>query len=143
MNPTEALELAGIRPTPNRILVLRSLMESVSPLSMTDLEQMLDPMEKSSIFRVLNTLLEHDMVHAIEDGRGIAMYEICHSDHHGEDNDMHAHFYCENCHRVFCLESVPAHIPPVPDGFSVKAVNYMLKGICRDCQSAAPKGSRK
>lgn len=140
MNTIDILENAGIRATPNRILILRTLMESTSPLSMNDLERILDPMEKSSIFRVLAILLDHHLVHGMEDGRGIAMYEFCNSEHDGEDNDMHAHFYCEKCRKVYCLESVPTPVPPMPEGFEIHSINYMLKGVCAACsRSTVPK----
>lgn len=135
MKAEEILAKGGVKPTANRILVVRALQGSDSPMSMTDLEDELDTMEKSSIFRVLTLLLKHSLVHALEDGRGIAKYELCHGEHHGEAHDMHAHFYCESCQRVYCFEEIQAPVPALPEGFAVKSVNYMLKGICAACQS--------
>ncbi|MDE6509905.1 MAG: transcriptional repressor [Muribaculaceae bacterium] len=133
MKAEELLTHGGIKPTANRILVVRALQNSGAPMSMTDLESELDPMEKSSIFRVLTLLLKHSMVHAIEDGRGIAKYELCNGGHNGNEHDMHAHFYCENCQRVTCFESIQAPMPDLPEGFEIRSVNYMLKGICDRC----------
>lgn len=132
-SPEAILEKGGIRPTANRILVIRELLSTHNPLSMTDLEDRLETLEKSSIFRVLTLLLEHGLVHAIEDGRGIVKYEICHGHGHCTINDMHPHFYCENCLKVFCLEEIPLPEIALPDGFEVKSVNYMLKGLCPEC----------
>lgn len=133
MKAEEILTHGGVKPTANRILVIKALQRSGAPLSMTELETELDPMEKSSIFRVLTLLLKHSLVHAIEDGRGIAKYELCHGEHHGDRHDMHAHFYCERCQQVTCFESIHAPVPDLPDGFEIKSVNYMLKGICNKC----------
>lgn len=136
MNPTELLTGAGVKPTANRILVLRALMAAAGPMSLSELEDSIQTMEKSSIFRVLTLLMDHELLHALEDGRGIVKYEVCNGHHDGaEHHDMHAHFYCERCRQVFCLESVTAPIPPLPEGFEVKSVNYMLKGLCADCRS--------
>lgn len=135
-NPDEILAGAGIKPTSNRILVLRELLRSKRPLSLMELDTLFDTLDKSSIFRVLTLLLDHGVVHAVEDGRGIVRYEICRGNHDSEaDSDMHAHFYCTNCHEVYCFEKIPTPEVPVPEGFDVHSINYMLKGICPACKS--------
>lgn len=127
------LEGVGIKPTANRILVTEALMQSECPLSLTELETHLETMEKSSVFRVLSLLEAHDAIHAVEDGRGVAKYEICHE--HGECSPAHyhAHFYCEECRRTFCLDDVAVNEPQLPAGFKARSVNYMIKGRCPDC----------
>lgn len=134
MNAAETLESAGIKPTANRILVFRTLSSASSPMGLIELEMELETMDRSSILRVLTLLSDHGLVHVMEDGRGISKYEVCHSDdHHLKHDDHHAHFYCEMCHKVFCLDSVAIPHIQVPSGFDVKGVNFMLKGICPDC----------
>lgn len=132
----EILDNANIKPTPNRILVTRSLLAAESPLSLLELEKDLQTLDRSSISRVLALLLEHGAVHAMEDGRGITKYEICHGEHHCSVSDMHAHFYCERCNRVFCFEDINAPEINIPDAFQVRSVNFMIKGICPDCSQA-------
>lgn len=135
-NISTLLEKAGIKPTSNRILVLKTLMDSSQPLSLIELETELQTVERSSISRVLSLLLEKDVVHVFEDGKGIAKYEICQGETHCSIDDMHAHFYCEKCERVYCFEDVSAPRIEIPDGFEVKSINYMLKGICNQCCGA-------
>ena len=132
-NAEEMLEKAGIKATSNRLLVLRSLIESDHPLSLIEIETKIETMERSSVLRVLNILLENDVVHAFEDGRGVSKYEICHGETHCSINDMHAHFYCEKCDRVFCFEDISAPHINIPPDFRIRSVNYMLKGLCPDC----------
>lgn len=133
----QILSQAGIRPTSNRILVMRELLNSRCPMSLMDLETAIDTLDKSSVFRVLTLLLEQGVVHGVEDGRGITRYEICRGDHHrhGADDDLHAHFYCEKCNRVFCFPQINTPAVDMPEGFSVNSINFMIKGICPDCQS--------
>lgn len=136
MKPDQANQFlidAGIKPTPNRQLVVRALAQASAPLSLMELEAELETIEKSSVFRVLSLLLEHDAVHAMEDGRGIAKYELCHADSHHSPGHMHAHFYCEQCRRTFCLDNVRVPAPILPEGFSPNSINFMVKGICADC----------
>lgn len=131
----EMLDGAGLKPTSNRILVLRQVVNSDRPLSLMELDAQLDTLDKSSIFRTLTALFEHGLVHAVEDGRGIVRYERCTSSHrHADgDSDLHAHFYCEKCNRVLCLENIPAPHVDLPEGFRVNSVNFMVKGICPGC----------
>ena len=129
----DLLEKHGIRPTPNRLLVARALEGGGRPMSMTELEAQLDTVDKSGIFRTLALFKEKHLVHVLEDGGEGVRYELCHSHDDKHDDDLHVHFFCERCHRTFCLEEIP--VPPVatPDGYHVHTVNYMLKGICPDC----------
>lgn len=136
----QILQDAGIRPTPNRILVMRALLGSACPLGLAELEDALPTMEKSSIFRVLNLLLEHHLLHGIEDGRGLTKYEVCQSEGELEDEDAHPHFYCTECRRVFCIHSEQLPRIELPDGFRAETVNYMIKGLCPECSAKADKG---
>lgn len=129
----EILNKADIKPTSNRILVLRTLLKQHSPLSLIEIETELETLERSSILRVLTLLLRHDVLHTLEDGRGITKYEICHGSHHCSIDDMHPHFYCEKCNKVFCFEHLSTPGITLPDGFNIRTVNYMLKGLCPNC----------
>lgn len=132
-NPEEMLEKAGIKPTANRLLVLREIIASESPVSLIELETALETLDRSSILRVLTLLLSRDVIHAFEDGRGVSKYEICHGESHCSLEDMHAHFYCENCDKVFCFEDISAPQINIPAEFQIRSVNYMLKGLCPNC----------
>ena len=128
------LNHAGVKPTANRLLVLRTLLSAKSPLSLIDIETILDTLERSSILRVLTLFHEHDIVHTLEDGRGVTKYELCHGDSYCSIDDMHPHFYCEVCNKVYCFEELQIPHLPIPDTFAVKSVNFMLKGICPACR---------
>lgn len=137
MNNTDietVLERKGVRPTSNRILVMRELMKATHPVSLADLEASLGFLvDKASIFRVLELFAEKDVVHVIEDGSRSLKYELCHNGAQHTVADQHVHFYCERCKRTYCFETVS--VPPVniPDGFFPHAVNYMIKGLCPKC----------
>ena len=131
----DRLEKKGIKPTSNRMLVLKALMQESRPMSLSTLEDTLTTMDKSSIFRVLTCFLEHSLVHAFEDGRGILNYEICTSDDEEcNSSDAHFHFYCESCHQTYCLKDT--HVPDInlPDGFTRHSVSFVIKGECAICR---------
>lgn len=129
----EILKQKGVRPTANRIIILRTLQNEHRPMSLSALASILMPMDKSSIFRVLTTFLEHDIVHAFEDGKGSLNYEIC--SHHNEHDhtSSHAHFYCEHCGRTFCLEDIPIENVSLPSGFVAHSLSFIIKGVCPEC----------
>ena len=128
------LESKGIRPTANRILVMKTLMGEQNPQSLSNLERKMVSMDKSSIFRTLTLFLEHDVVHAFEDGRDVLCYELCEEKGACDHHDGHIHFYCESCQRSFCMEDI--HIPSfeLPEGFYPHSISFVIKGECPDCR---------
>ncbi len=130
----EILEHHDVKPTVNRILVVRALESSDRPLSLAELEERIQTVDKSGISRALALFREHHLVHVLEDGGDGVRYELCRSHDDEFDDDMHVHFYCECCRRTFCLDNIK--IPPVtlPGGFVMNSVNYMVKGICPACR---------
>ena len=128
------LESKGILPTANRILVMKTLMGEQNPQSLSNLERKMVSMDKSSIFRTLTLFLEHDVVHAFEDGRGVLCYELCEEKGACDHHDGHIHFYCESCQRSFCMEDI--HIPSfeLPEGFYPHSISFVIKGECPDCR---------
>ena len=133
MNEEDILRHKGVKATPNRILVARELLRAESPLSLSQLEERLSTVDKSSIFRVLNLFVEHDVVHLVEGGDNMAKYEMCGGEDHCSLGDMHIHFYCTECHRTFCFNDVPVPKVAYPEGFAVRSANYMAKGVCPSC----------
>lgn len=127
------LEKKNVKPTAIRLLVVDAIASAHRAVSLSDLEVILDTVDKSSIFRTLELFVKHHVVHAIDDGSGSVKYEICEGEEECTLDDMHIHFYCTVCHRTFCFKTI--HIPSVeiPEGFSVESANYMLKGVCKDC----------
>ena len=123
----------GIKPTANRLLIVKALVSQHHPVSVKDLEDSLLTLDKSSIFRVLTLFREHHLVHAIETGEGIVKYELCQSHNEEEDDDEHVHFYCERCHRTICLHDIPVPQIPVPEGYRAEGINVLVRGICECC----------
>lgn len=123
-----------VKPTSNRILVMRELIKASHPVSLADLEISLGfSMDKASIFRVLELFSEKDIIHVIEDGSRSLKYELCHSGTHHTIADQHVHFYCERCKETYCFEDVSVPLVNIPEGFLPHTINYMVKGICPKC----------
>lgn len=139
MNESQCVALLqehGIKPTANRIVVLKALAATGRPLSLTELEYQILTIDKSGVFRTLTLFREHGLVHVLEGSADGVRYELCHSHSHDHDDDLHVHFQCEKCHRTFCLDDTPVPSVMLPEGFVMSSVNYMVKGICPECQAS-------
>ena len=64
MEENTYLELFEIQPTAIRLLVLRAMMQAGQSVSLADLEDRLDTVDRSSIFRTLTLFLSHHLIHS-------------------------------------------------------------------------------
>lgn len=126
----------GVRPSAVRTLVVRLLADACGPLSAQELETELGTVDRSSITRTLSILTEHRLLHAVDAGAGVVRYELCR--HSGGDSgahpDLHPHFHCTHCGRTICLEDTAMPEIPLPAGFRALSANYVIKGVCPDCE---------
>lgn len=127
-------------------MVAQAIADAGRPVCLSEIEQILDTVDKSNIFRALTLFRESRLVHTIEDETGALHYEMCHGhsyegchgqclvDHLDADDDLHVHFYCRVCHKMTCLTGLP--IPPVvlPEGFEAVSASFIVKGVCPDCR---------
>ncbi|MBR6339508.1 MAG: transcriptional repressor [Alloprevotella sp.] len=125
---------AGVRLTAVRLMIWREVRHKLTDaFSLSDLEEHLPTVDRSTLFRNLQALADAHLLHEIDDGSGSQKYCVCHLDDtrhcHG-----HVHLTCRLCHRTYCLTGV--HIPPVPlpAGFQAEETEYVVKGICSACQ---------
>ena len=137
----EMLVARGIKPTANRIVVLKALAAAERPMSLSELEGKILSIDKSGIFRALAVFKENHLVHVLEDGGDGVRYELCRSTSSHVDDDQHAHFFCEMCRQTFCLDGIAVPMVELPGGYHARSVNYMVKGVCPAC-AAKGKGLR-
>lgn len=130
----EHLRAHGVKATPNRMIVLRALQEAKRPMGLPELEETIQTLDKSSIFRTLVLFKEQHLVHVIEDGGNGVKYEICQGGDTDKDEDIHVHFHCEQCQQTYCMDDIPVPEVHLPEGYEQQTVNYMIKGICPQCR---------
>lgn len=136
ITPIEAEKILsdhGVRPTAVRSLIYRAMSESHDTFSLTDLEERLPTVDKSTLFRTITLFTARHILHEIDDGTGSRKYCVCHNTHDCSPSELHVHFFCERCQKTYCLDSLP--IPPValPAGFRASSATYLLKGFCPRC----------
>lgn len=130
----DRLNARGIKPTANRMMILRAMMRMRQSVSLQDIVDILETVDKSTVSRTLSLFLSHHLVHSIDDGSGSLKYAVCGDTCSCEVDDLHVHFYCTHCHRTLCLRGLPVPLVHLPDGFSLESVNYVMKGTCSDCR---------
>lgn len=127
----------GIKPTALRLLILRTMMSMKRAVSVTDLEDRLDTVDKSSIFRTLTLFLSHHLIHGVDDGSGSFKYAVCEDCCMCTIEERHTHFSCEQCHNTYCIRNVRVPAVVLPDGFVSRDINYVIKGLCAECAEAS------
>lgn len=97
----QALSERGCRRTALRTAILEILFERAEPLSVLDLQDQLSHRShfpnKTTVYRQLETLIEHDVVDAVLVDPKSQHYEL--KKHH------HHHFVCESCSEVLDVDS--------------------------------------
>lgn len=130
----ERLREAGISATPVRILVFRCLLESDVPLSLIEIEEKLETVERSTVSRTLNTFRNKHLIHSINDGSGSVKHEICHAEHHSVA-DLHVHFRCNKCGKTICLHEMAIPRVKLPEGYLEESAEYIISGTCNKCSA--------
>lgn len=133
LSDEQILEEAGIRVTAVRLLVWREIRRSLTgAFSLSDLEDALPTVDKSTLFRTLTLLREAHLLHDIDDGSGSHKFCVCHHDDTLHCTG-HVHLNCRICLRTFCLTDVRIPQVGLPAGFIPEEAEYIVKGICPDC----------
>lgn len=127
----------GVKPTANRIVIARTLSAIGRPLTMKELEDRILTIDKSGIFRTLTLFREHHLVHVIDEGTTTG-YELCLSHDEDHDDDQHVHFFCEQCHRTFCLPQCPVPAVDLPEGYRQTSASFLVHGLCPECCKKHP-----
>jgi len=144
------LREVGLRVTIARVRVLAELASSGGLLSHQDIELRMghDPVDRVTLYRVLDSLVEHGLVHRVSGSDRTWRFGIAHgaagatgkaaagsqSGTYQQGHDLHAHFQCSDCGKVVCLSEVAAgRSLPVPRGYRAESVELTVRGRCPRC----------
>lgn len=132
---TAKIRAIGQRATPGRVRVLSLLGTVPRGLTHQDIETALarsgeGPMDRVTLYRVLDSLVSAGLVLRQADESRVFRFSAAGQ---AEAHAAHAHFRCDGCGRVFCLEAPPPAAPALPDGFRLSRMSLDLRGACRDC----------
>lgn len=128
------LNAKSIKPTAMRELVLKVLSEQSVAISLADLEQKFEKVDKVTLYRTLKTFEENKLIHSIDDGTGSVKYALCRETCHCQPEDLHVHFFCTRCKQTYCLTDIPVPSVLLPVDFILENINMVVKGVCSNCQ---------
>lgn len=132
----ERLKSRMLRITPSRLAVLETLEASQRAMSFPQLEKVLHEFDRSTIFRTLQTLNTHRLLHTIPDEEGQLYY--AYTSRSCEKQPGHAHFFCRNCRHTTCLSQMAVPEVTVPQHFSVEEIEIFVYGLCGACVNVSP-----
>jgi len=125
------LEQKGLKKTKVRMALLQHFMNMKHAQSYNDLQAaFVNQVDKSTLYRSLASFEKTGIIHRINDHSGIAKYAFGEPPSQGKE---HAHFVCEHCETVYCMEELAPLQLNVPKGFKTNKVQTILRGICADC----------
>jgi len=135
-NYEELLSGADIEATPNRMRVLEVVGNNTTPLSASDIYTTLErssTINRVTVYRILNLLVEHGVVERISTGGRAFYYGLAPNEYH----KSHPHFYCKNCGQMDCLspESLIVDTEPLWKTYPgrIDKVEVRIDGICKNC----------
>ncbi len=127
MNTEVILKSYGIRPTAIRMMFLRCLQQNEEALTFDEISELLDTVDRSTIFRTLSLFEKRDLVHRFEDGIGNVRHCLLVVEH--------VHITCTCCGKTYTLPI--EHYPQIsiPENFKVERMKFVVTGVCNECQS--------
>jgi Fur family ferric uptake transcriptional regulator len=126
------LHEAGLRRTSVRQGVLDVLFREKQPLSVPQIQERLpEGTDTVTIYRTLNTFTGKKLVHRVRGDDQVWRYGL---DNPKASPHEHAHFVCDECGTVECMEEspVPKKIPK-KTGYRVNYSEVLVHGTCPDC----------
>jgi Fur family ferric uptake transcriptional regulator len=128
----ELIAAHGGRVTRTRVAVIEALQASDHPLSHDEVGAALAAAgiahDRVTLYRALDWLVEQGIARRIAGGERAWRFEI------GRDDHRHAHFHCDRCGQIVCLEALPdASAATLPAGFELDRAELVLHGACADC----------
>jgi Fur family ferric uptake transcriptional regulator len=131
----ERIRRTGARVTVARVRVLAFLLTQQDAVPHHQIEVALDQYERIdrvTLYRTLDWLTEAGLVHKVAGVDRAWRFRINENDiaHH-----QHAHFKCNHCAKVICLDDVGAgnSLPALPDGYRGLEIELTVKGLCAQC----------
>lgn len=134
----QRLKQYGLKLTPQRLEILRIVMEAERALTAQEVVQAVRAahphVSLDTVYRNLALLTRVGLVNQVNlQNRDSTRFEF-----QGE-GEHHHHFICLECGKTFCVESCPTPMidarPPEDPGFKVVGHAFEMYGFCTACQA--------
>ncbi|MEX0983059.1 MAG: transcriptional repressor [Bacteroidales bacterium] len=113
--------------------ILSVIMKAGEPLSEQQIRERLEGnYDRTTFYRSFKVLQERRIIHKIVIDNQFVKYALDNSVTHKSN---HAHFYCEKCDSVKCLDNTAVNTPELPDGFVAGSTEMIIRGFCNTCKT--------
>ncbi|MGM0577532.1 MAG: Fur family transcriptional regulator [Myxococcota bacterium] len=125
------LREVGLRCTRPRLDVLSHLLAGAEPMSHADLWRLLrrEGYDRATVYRNLVDMTDAGLLRRSDLGDHVWRFEIRGVERHAAGG--HAHFLCDECGAVTCLDDADLQVDRLVDGLVREVV---LKGTCGHCR---------
>lgn len=123
------LDNAGIKPSVQRIAVLKYLMEHKTHPTVDEIFEALNPtiptLSRTTVYNTLKLLTRQNAVLMLTIDENSTRYDA--------DTSDHSHFICAECGKVYDFESPKIGELKLDNNFHVSTRHLYVKGICSNC----------
>ncbi len=131
MDPVEILNRHNLKRTSCREGIIGVVLKANQALSENEIRNRLTGnYDRTTFYRSFKTLVQHKIIHKIVIDNQLVKYAPDNSITH---NFEHAHFYCNECHSVVCMDDIPVQKYVLPNGYSNDETEVLIKGTCGIC----------
>ncbi len=117
--------------------IIKVVMDSSEALSENEIrDKLAGNYDRTTFYRSFKTLVEKEIIHKIVIENQLVKYALSTKITKKED---HVHFYCNECHRVKCMETVPVALYVLPEGYTSEDTEVLIKGVCDKCKKSLKK----
>jgi len=132
MEAIDILKEHKLKRTSCREGILEVALASSQALSENEIRERLPVnYDRTTFYRSFKTLVEHKILHKIVVGNHIVKYAL---DRRMTEESLHAHFYCNECQTVRCMDDVPVQKYSLPEGYADVETEVLIKGTCAHCK---------
>lgn len=136
MKASDILYQHDVKKTLSRLALIQALQSSNLPLSENEIrDRMHEQYDRITFYRNVQTLADSGIIHRIVIDNTLVKYALncCGKEKEHQHSENHVHFYCKNCGQTICLDAIPVHSYPLPEGFSMTDCEVVIKGYCNLC----------
>tara|TARA_R110002050_G_scaffold69210_2_gene149753 strand:- start:5390 stop:5839 length:450 start_codon:yes stop_codon:yes gene_type:complete len=129
----QRLRARNLRITPNRLEMLTAVDRYVGAIPHAKLQADLRSMDRVTLYRTINVLLEGGLIHRASANEQESYYALCEDSCQADGHQhQHIHFKCETCEKIYCLP-LQQNLQLNTGAFKVKNFEILASGNCEAC----------
>lgn len=123
----------NLKATPIRLEMLSTIAGHEKAMPYSEIQQALQNFDRVTLYRTINSLLEHGIIHKAMADEKDTFYALCSTQCNSQrHNHRHIHFKCTRCESVSCLPVETSTELDIP-GHIVNELRIEASGICASC----------